>query len=63
MTAKTSVDSVRYEMIAEMDIEMPNKAEQQRISAMLEKIDTLITLHQREHIKPTLEVKSVKRNE
>ena len=63
MTAKTSVDSVRYEMIAEMDIEMPNKAEQQRISAMLEKIDTLITLHQREHIKPILEVTSVKRNE
>ena len=29
----------------------------------LRRIDALITLHQREHIKPILEVKRVKRNE
>lgn len=31
MTAKTSVDSVRYEMISEMDIEMPSEKEQAKI--------------------------------
>ena len=40
-----------------------DKAEQQKIADCFRRIDTLITLHQREHIKPILEVKRVKRNE
>lgn len=44
-------------------ISLPEKGEQKRIGAFLCQLDTLITLHQREHIKPTLEVKRVKRNE
>ena len=40
-----------------------DKAEQQKIADCLRRIDTLITLHQREHIKSILEVKRVKRNE
>ena len=47
MTAKTSVDSVRYEMIADMDIQYPNKKEQVAISNFFDNLDTLITLHQR----------------
>lgn len=46
MTAKTSVDSVRYEMIAEMDIALPKVKEQRAISAYFETLDNLITLHQ-----------------
>ena len=49
MTAKTSVDSVRYEMIAEMEISLPNKLEQKWISTYFEQIDHLITLHQRKY--------------
>ena len=47
MTAKTSVDSVRYEMIAEMDIALPKVKEQMAISAYFDRLDHLITLHQR----------------
>ena len=47
MTAKTSVDSVRYEMIADMDIYYPSEDEQKQIIEMLSNLDTLITLHQR----------------
>ena len=48
MTAKTSVDSVRLEMISEMCIEKPQKlAEQNKISAFFSFFDNLITLHQR----------------
>ena len=47
MTAKTSVDSVRYEMIAEMDIALPKVKEQMAISAYFDRLDNLITLHQR----------------
>ena len=47
MTAKTSVDSVRYEMIADMDIALPKVKEQMAISAYFEQLDNLITLHQR----------------
>lgn len=47
MTAKTSVDSVRYEMIADMDIALPKVKEQMAISAYFERLDSLITLHQR----------------
>ena len=46
MTAKTSVDSVRYEMIAEMDIALPKVKEQMAISAYFDRLDHLITLHQ-----------------
>ena len=48
MTAKTSVDSVRYEMIAEMDIAMPSVPEQELISNYFTALDNLITLHQRQ---------------
>ena len=47
MTAKTSVDSVRYEMIADMDIIYPSFEEQNEIVTKLSSIDNLITLHQR----------------
>lgn len=47
MTAKTSVDSVRYEMISEMEIYLPNKQEQNIIAMYFESLDNLITLHQR----------------
>ena len=47
MTAKTSVDSVRYEMIADMDIVFPQIEEQKKICSCFEGLDNLITLHQR----------------
>ena len=47
MTAKTSVDSVRYEMIADMEISLPKIQEQRAISDYFENLDNLITLHQR----------------
>ena len=47
MTAKTSVDSVRYEMIADMDIAFPEIEEQIAISDYFDNLDHLITLHQR----------------
>ena len=47
MTAKTSVDSVRYEMIADMDICYPSEAEQRMITELFSNLDNLITLHQR----------------
>ena len=47
MTAKTSVDSVRYEMIAGMDICTPSIKEQKFVSELFESLDHLITLHQR----------------
>ena len=47
MTAKTSVDSVRLDMIADMQLPTPNIYEQQKISALFENLDNLITLHQR----------------
>ena len=51
MTAKTSVDSVRYEMIADMDIALPKVKEQMAISAYFDRLDHLITLHQRKYDK------------
>ena len=42
---------------------VPSMTEQQAIGRFFKQLDTLITLHQREHIKPILEVKRVKRNE
>ena len=48
----------------DIDTTMPeDKVEQEKIGRLLKKLDTLITLHQRERIKPILEVKRVKRNE
>ncbi len=47
MTAKTSVDSVRMEMIADMEIPVPNIEEQKEIGSFLTNFDNLITLHQR----------------
>lgn len=43
MTAKSSVDSVRMEMIADMQIPLPTKAEQTTIAAALSDADALIT--------------------
>ena len=51
MTAKTSVDSVRYEMIADMDIALPEIQEQVAISDCFDNLDNLITLHQRKYNK------------
>ena len=49
MTAKATVDSVRLEMISEMDIQKPSQiAEQKQIAEFLSALDDLITLHQRE---------------
>ena len=48
MTAKATVDSVRLEMISDMDIKYPiNLEEQSKIAALLTKLDSVITLHQR----------------
>ena len=47
MTAKATVDSVRLEMISDMNIKYPeNEVEQQNIGVIFENIDNLITLHQ-----------------
>ena len=46
-----------------MAVDVPSQSEQEKIGTILEELDTLITLHQREHIKSILEVKRVKRNE
>ena len=51
MTAKTSVDSVRLEMIADMEMTAPSYAEQRKIANYLDSIDHLITLHQRKYDK------------
>ncbi|WP_205454998.1 restriction endonuclease subunit S [Clostridium botulinum] len=53
MTAKTSVDSVRLEMISEMKITTPSIKEQNQISEFFFNLDNLITLHQRKlnHLK------------
>lgn len=48
MTAKTSVDSVRLEMIADMEIPIPKIEEQIKIGEYLDNLDHLIALHQRE---------------
>ena len=48
MTAKATVDSVRLEMISEMDIQKPKEiSEQKQIAEFFTHLDTLITLHQR----------------
>lgn len=47
MTAKTSVDSVRLEMISDMKIPTPCIKEQRVIGQCLTNLDNFITLHQR----------------
>ena len=59
----TGVPSLSKIAINETSISTPSKLEQERIGSFFRNLDTLITLHQREHIKPILEVKRVKRNE
>ena len=49
MTAKTSVDSVRLEMIADMEIPTPKIEEQIKIGEYLDNLDNLITLHQHKY--------------
>ena len=48
MTAKTSVDSVRLEMISNMEIVFPNKKEQVMICTFFDNLDTLIEAQQQE---------------
>lgn len=47
MTAKTSVDSVRLEMISDMKIPVPDIEEQRKIGSFLDNLDRLITLQQK----------------
>lgn len=48
MTAKATVDSVRLEMISEMDIQKPHHiSEQKQIAEFFATLDNLITLHKR----------------
>lgn len=47
MTAKTSVDSVRLEMISDMSIQFPNIEEQQKVASFFTTLDDTIALHQR----------------
>lgn len=47
MTAKTSVDSVRFEMISEMDIMLPSEKEQIEIKDFFDNLNHLIAIHQR----------------
>ncbi|MFK4954354.1 restriction endonuclease subunit S [Lactococcus garvieae] len=47
MTAKTSVDSVRMEMIADMNIVFPSVKEQEKIVELFSNLDNTIALHQR----------------
>ena len=46
-----------------IEVAVPTVEEQCKLGLLLDNLDTLITLHQREHIKSILEVKRVKRNE
>lgn len=57
--ANIGIDSMKNHIV----VSMPPLEEQTKIADALSNLDHLITLHQREHIKPILEVKRVKRNE
>ena len=61
--ARSDRFSIKDSVFFEMPIPTPDIEEQKKIGEFLTLLDTLITLHQREHIKPILEVKRVKRNE
>ena len=47
MTAKTSVDSVRLEMISDMKIPVPDIEEQRKIGSFLDNLDRLIAIQQK----------------
>ena len=49
MTAKTSVDSVRLEMISDMKIPVPDIEEQRKIGSFLDNLDRLIALQQKKN--------------
>lgn len=52
MTAKSSVDSVRMDMISNMDIIYPRLVDEQNsITSFFQNLDNLITLHQRKYDK------------
>ena len=52
MTAKSSVDSVRMEMISNMDIIYPRLVDEQNlITSFFQNLDNLITLHQKKYDK------------
>jgi type I restriction enzyme S subunit len=48
MTAKNSVDSVRLEMISDMEITIPQLEEQEKIGNYFQKLDNQIDLQQKE---------------
>ena len=52
-----------YDKLCMGTVSLPSLEEQRKIGQFFDSLDTLITLHQREHIKSILEVKRVKRNE
>ena len=59
-----TMPSINTEILKSTPLVLPARmSEQQKIGRYFAALDTLITLHQREHIKPILEVKRVKRNE
>ena len=63
MTAKATVDSVRIEMISEMDILMPTEIDEQKnIADFFTQLDHLITLHQRKLEKLKIIKKSMLEN-
>ena len=55
--------NIAYSEYTEVTVQLPKKEEQDWIAKFFKQLDTLITLHQREHIKSIVEVKRVKRNE
>ena len=60
----TKMPRADWKLVSKTKFAMPHSVDEQAaIGAYFEHLDTLITLHQREHIKPILEVKRVKRNE
>ena len=61
--AGTMMNELVINEFLQESILVPSVADQQAIGRFFKQLDTLITLHQREHIKPILEVKRVKRNE
>lgn len=63
LAAGSTVNNLNKELVGNTKVRIPKLSEQQVLGQYFERLDTLITLHQREHIKPILEVKRVKRNE
>lgn len=63
LAAGSTVNNLNKELVGNTVVTIPSITEQRVLGDYLEQLDNLITLHQREHIKPILEVKRVKRNE